>query len=369
MVMATTVTELRLAAAEGSLAVDGTLPPELSGVFLQASAHPAGGASWALTGIRLGGGRAAWYREPGAPHADELGPVLDLGGGAMVAKPVREASAPRWHTIATYPGLGFAEHLVTSADGSILRTEPFLLDGAPLISAVAITDRYLIVLDLPVTYRRAAALIGSGLPVAWQPNRPARIGLLPLRTKGAVPRWFPIDPCYVFETINAYDDGDRVVLDAVQHAKAFDGNAVRRGHVCRWELDLNTGSARARRLTGSTGNSIVDGRLAGRRHRHLFSSTVDEWGCARIARHDLATWRTHERVLGQGLRVGRPVFVARAGGAEGEGWLLIMVEDLAHRQGVLLVLDAMDLAGPPRAVVHVPVVLPSAERVVWHAAG
>ena len=28
-------------------------------------------------------------------------------------------------------------------------------------------------------------------------------------------RWFEIDPCYVFHTLNAYDDGDTVVQAAV----------------------------------------------------------------------------------------------------------------------------------------------------------
>jgi 8'-apo-carotenoid 13,14-cleaving dioxygenase len=354
-------------AVEESLAVDGVLPHELSGVFLQASRHPTGGPGWTLTGIALGGGRAGWYRASDTARAEEFGPVLDLGGGAMVAKPVHDASSGLWHTVATYPGLGFAEHVVTDTDGSILGAEPFPLDGTPLISAVAITGRFLIVLDLPVTYRRAAALMGSELPFAWQENRPARIGLLPLRTK-AEPRWFAIDPCYIFDTINAYDDGNRVIFDAVRHAKAFAGKPVRPGHVCRWELDLKFGRARARRLSDPINESIVDGRVTGQRHGLVFSSTVDRWGCARIARHDLNTWRTHERLLGHGLRTGRPVFVPRRGGAEGEGWLLTLVEDLAHREGMLLVLDAMNLDGQPAAIVHIPVVPPPAERTTWYPA-
>ena len=35
-------------------------------------------------------------------------------------------------------------------------------------------------------------------------------------------RWFDVEPCYVFHPMNAYDDGDTIVLDVVRHPKMFD---------------------------------------------------------------------------------------------------------------------------------------------------
>jgi carotenoid cleavage dioxygenase-like enzyme len=35
--------------------------------------------------------------------------------------------------------------------------------------------------------------------------------------RGAAVRWFTIDPCSVFHTLNAYDTGNRTVLHVVGH--------------------------------------------------------------------------------------------------------------------------------------------------------
>ena len=60
------------------------------------------------------------------------------------------------------------------------------------------------------------------LPYSWDPDYPARIGLLPRERRAADDvRWFEIDPCFVFHTLNAYEDGDTVVVDVVRHDRMF----------------------------------------------------------------------------------------------------------------------------------------------------
>jgi carotenoid cleavage dioxygenase len=253
---------------------------------------------------------------------------------------VREVAAPLWHTVAVHPESEQADHLTIAEDGTVLRVETFPLLGAPLVQ-LAITERYLVVVDVPVVHNRAAALLGSAVRYAWQPNRPTRIGLLPLRP-GAEPRWFPIEATRISRIVNAYDEGNRVVVDA-----------LRDGHVYRWELDLAAGRLRARRLTDAVELTTVDGR----RHRNIFATNTSELGEVTITRYDLTTWRTEERLLGTGVRASQPAHVG--------GWLLVLVEDPVHRRSALLVLAADDLAAKPVAVVHLPVVMPASPHVSW----
>lgn len=268
------------------LEVEGTLPAELDGYFLQACPHPAGGRdrSPLISGIRISGGQAELYR-------------------------------------ATDNGI---EHLTA---------------GLPALEIS--TERYRIVVELPVVADRAAALLGSPERVVWQPDRATRIGVIP--TDGGAGRWFTVDPCHISRIVNAYEDGDRIVLDA-----------VRDNRVCRWELDPSAGTARARWLTGVVGKTTVDGR----RHRNIFSTSVTEDGSAVVARHDLSTWESTERSLGVDLRISQPAYVPG-------GWLLALVEDPVHRRAALLVLDATDLA--VRAVVHVPLAMRASDRVCFVA--
>ena len=59
------------------------------------------------------------------------------------------------------------------------------------------------------------------LPYSWDPDYPARLGLLPREGGPDDVRWFEIDPCFVFHTLNAYEDGDTVVVDVVRHDRMF----------------------------------------------------------------------------------------------------------------------------------------------------
>ncbi|MFC4590203.1 carotenoid oxygenase family protein [Sphaerisporangium corydalis] len=372
---------------DGSPYVDGVLPAGLDGTFVQAGPHPAASARPYLvtgraliSGVRLGGGTARWHKATEGSGGERLGqppgpaiwnraegpadPPLDGPSRASVAPPLRDREGD-WHTIATYPGLDVAEHLVIGPGGGVRAARPFVLDGAPLMRAVALTERFVVVFDLPVTYRRAAALVGTGSPYRWRSGRPARIGLLPRRAAGpAEPVWFPVSPCFVSQAVNAYESGHRVVVDAVRHDRAFDTPSGDLGGVSqahRWTLDLSTGTAGERPLTGPVESAGVDTRLAGREHQLIF-------GCAgggrAIVGHDLAAEVTQVRELGPGRRAGRPVFVPR-GVAEGDGWLLVMTQDAARHRSELLVLDALNLAGRPEAVVRLPVVLPAAHHTTW----
>lgn len=390
------------------LPVDGELPRALHGSFLQAISHPAAclpaGRQQAdigpriLTGVRIDDGVARWFRagpppQPGHP----LGPVPALapsvwlaepgrpaGTGTApitMARPVRETGSPRWHTVVCHPGLGYAEYLVVAPGGEVLRATPFALDGAPLMHAMALTRRFVVVFDLPVCYLDAAALVGARFPYSWRPRRPARVGLIP-RWGGdaAEPRWFAIDPCYIFQSANAYDDHDRVVLDATAYPRAFD-SAMEFAHepagpprLCRWVFDLRSGTVRTRPLLAFTPAgrepgpevAVVDDRVRGRRHRYLFGTAGDPRIGAVLVRLDLpagavASWR-----FGPGLVPGEPVFVPAADfRAEGAGWLIVAVEDPARRRSDLMVFDALDVAAPPLATVRLPVSLPVAGRTTW----
>jgi carotenoid cleavage dioxygenase-like enzyme len=45
------------------------------------------------------------------------------------------------------------------------------------------------------------------------------VGLLPRHGVAEDVRWLGIDPCSVFHTLNAYDDGDHVAIDLVRYPK------------------------------------------------------------------------------------------------------------------------------------------------------
>jgi len=367
----------RTPAGIDALPVTGTLPAGLRGVLRQHLPHPLLPASVGCghllsrsyeAGVRLSGGTARWHRSRSAPagllpRLPRTAEVRAAGPAVSVAHPVADPFGTELHTVAVHPGLPFAEHLVGTPDGVEQRSEPFPLDGAPLVHAVAVTEHWVLVLDLPVTARESAALV-TGFPWRWTPGRPARIGLLP-RAGGGPVRWLPIEPCFVFHTIGAYEIGERtILLDAVRHERAFSpAGPAGPPALWRWELDLATGTVVETKLADDavelpTGSG---GTLPGAvwTVEQLPGATGPGAGPA-LLRHQLSAGggtRTARWEPGPGRLVGQPVLAG--------DWLLVAVDDALADRTELVVLDPTTLT--PVASVPLPVRLPAGAHGDWLA--
>jgi 8'-apo-carotenoid 13,14-cleaving dioxygenase len=266
------------------LTVAGTIPPELDGRYLRIGPNPIAAdpksyhwfiGDGMVHGVRLQGGRARWYRNrwirskavgkmleiPAAPgprhgtsdtvntnvigHAGAAWALIeagstpvrldetlesqtydDLGGtlkGAFTAHPRRDPATGELHAIcyeATEPNE--IRQVVVSAEGRVVREISIPVQHGPSIHDCAITDRFVIILDLPVTFSMMALVGGHRFPYRWNTSHQARIGLLPRKGSAEDILWIKIDPCYIFHTANAFDVSDgRVVMDAIVYDRIF----------------------------------------------------------------------------------------------------------------------------------------------------
>ncbi|GHH39620.1 carotenoid oxygenase family protein [Lentzea cavernae] len=327
-----------------ALLVEGELPANLHGRFLQSVPHPAHGTDpVSITGVRLSGGTAAWHRAQA--DLSLLGTVPTLApavrDGLRIARPVQDPRTGEWHTIATRPGSPLAEHVTMSAAGAVRRGRCFVLSGPARIDTVALTPDHVVVFDLSVEHDRATELIGLRAPFAWRPAKQARIGLLPRRSRGN-PVWFPVSPCFVPDAVNAFEDGPEVVVDALRQTSPAGPRDL-----TRWTLDPGTGSA-SEELLLSADSAVVSAPEHGRRHRSVFGTL----GTA-VFRHDPRTSATHD--FGPGHRLGQPAIAG--------DWLVVPVHRGASSD--LAVFDTADLAAGPRSVVRLPVTVPVSTRTTW----
>ena len=132
----------------------------------------------------------------------------------------------------------------------------------------------------PVISRIARGAAGGRpidtLPYSWDPDYPARLGLLPREGGPDDVRWFEIDPCFVFHTLNAYEDGDTVVVDVVRHDRMFatvlNGPDEGPATLARFTIDLLADKVREDRFDEHAQEfPRIDERLTGRRHRFGYS--------------------------------------------------------------------------------------------------
>ena len=189
---------------------------------------------------------------------------------------------------------------------------------------------------------RGSERVGSaaaGMPYRWAPERQARVGVLPREGSAADIRWFEVQPCYVFHPLNAYDDGDRIVLDVVRHASVFNSGlriVPEAPSLDRWTVDLGTGKVAEERLDDTAQEfPRVDERLVGRRHRYGYAVGYSDGATGTpdaILKHDVTTRRTEAVAFGPGREPGEFVFVpSTADAAEDDGVAMGFVYDRVDR--------------------------------------
>jgi carotenoid cleavage dioxygenase len=89
-------------------------------------------------------------------------------------------------------------------------------------------------------------------PYVWNPAHEARVGLLSREDSSGGTRWFPVEPCFVFHSLNAYDDGDRVCVDVCRYAGRYDVSLMTGpGPITldRWTIDPVSGKVTLRSLS------------------------------------------------------------------------------------------------------------------------
>jgi beta,beta-carotene 9',10'-dioxygenase len=240
-----------------------------------------------------------------------------------------------------------------------------------------ITPRYAVLVENPLVVN-PLRLATSGKAFIhnyrWKPELGVRIHAFD-RASGTLHRTWVADPFFVFHTINAFEDGDDVVVDLCAHADATiiellelerlrDGtnHASLAARPVRLTLPAGGGRAHARELAD------VDLELPrinyrarnGLPYRYAYGASAgDAAFLKRLAKIDVtdgtvAVWDE------PGAWAGEPVFVPRVGGdgieAEDDGVVLSVVLDAAAGTSFLLVLDAASFTEVARARAphHIP---------------
>ena len=272
---------------------------------------------------------------------ETIGPC-DFGGtldGGYTAHPKRDPLTGELYAVSYFFGWGNDVEVTIIDAGARVRSSRRVTMGGPVsVHDSAITQRYIVLLDLPVTFSMEAVASGASFPYRWQEGYRARVGLLPRDGESTDVVWHDVEPCYVFHPMNAFDepDGDGVVLDVVRHPSMFRtqllGPAEGAPTLERWHIDGHGSAVKEERLD-DRGQEFprVDERRVGLPHRYGYAVAVHEVDDivgteSVLVRHDLERGTTTTRSFGRGAALGEAVFVPRADDAgESDGWLMALV--------------------------------------------
>ncbi|EXG82897.1 carotenoid oxygenase family protein [Cryptosporangium arvum] len=306
---------------------------------------------------------------------DTVGPC-DFDGtltGGYTAHPKRDPATGELHAVSYSFARGDqVQYSVIGVDGRARRTVDVTVGGPVMMHDFSLTENYVVLYDLPVTFDLDRAMSGEpGIPYSWKPGYRTRIGVLPREGGDADVRWFDIEACFVFHTLNAYESGDRLVIDLARHPKQFDADDEVDGTIStleRWTVDLRAGTVTCTALDDRHQEfPRIDERFAGRRHRYGYTMALTPGASTlntTLLRQDLVSGATRSRDFGPGTAIGEFVFEPASPDApEGHGYLLGFVSRLADDTTELAVLDAETL--DPVAAVHLPVRIPTGFHGNW----
>lgn len=292
-------------------------------------------------------------------------PHYDHDSGAMLDLRVVLAPRARYELVARHP----------DGDDRVIAKIPVSRPGYQ--HSFGLTEHYAVISESPWLLDPLHLAI-SGRPFAenlrWHPGNPTRLWTIDRRTGEVAGPW-TAPAMFCFHHVNAYEEGDEVVVDLLAYtdatiATALSIDRLRAGEglpmpaLQRYVLSPARRTARPRRLAETPFElPRINGRHQGRPYDVVFGvgGPTDASGqtsgfLETVTKTTIGDGRT--RVWRQpGGFAGEPIFVRRPDGtAEDDGVLLTLVLEPQRGSSSLVVLDARDLGEIARARVphHIP---------------
>ena len=266
--------------------------------------------------------------------------------------------------------------------GALVHHVPIALPGPRLPHDMAVTEHYTILHDLPLFHDEDALKVGRH-KLAFHPNVPARFGIVPRRGAPETIRWFEAEPCFVYHVVNAWEDGDEVVMVGCRYVTPTSGGAVDATRMARmiaalqmdarlyrWRFDLRTGRTCEETIEPEHNvefPTVHAGRTGHRtRWAYLMAQTRDVPHFTGITRHDTDTGTFDSFTDGPGVFYSEAPFAPRDGAVdEDDGYLVSFVWDANAARSQLQIFDARRVPEGPLARVSLPQRVPVGFHAAW----
>ena len=325
---------------------------------------------------------ATW--EGGAPHAIALSNLDTIGEHTYNGKLSSSFTAhPKVDPVTgemMFFGYSFAppylKYSVVSPTGELLRTVPIDLPTGVMMHDFAITENYTVFMDLPLTFSMERMQQGKP-PLMFESNKPSRFGIVPRHGDNSNIRWFESPTCYVFHTLNAYEQGDEVVLIACRMNSTNvlmqdTGSALEENipQLYQWRFNLNTGGVSEERLDDVASEfPRVNENFLGRKTQYGYAGRMTRDPMPLfdgVIKYDLNNSNSQVHQFEPGCYGGEAVFAPNPNAQnEDEGWLITFIYNSQEETSELVVIDAQDVTSEPVARVLIPQRVPYGFHGTW----
>ena len=182
----------------------------------------------------------------------------------------------------------FMHYGVVNAQRELVHYVPVELPGPRLPHDMAFTDNYVILNDFPL-YWDPQALKVDAHALTFNQDMPSRFAILPRRGGAESIRWFEAKPTFVLHWINAWEEGDEIVLDGyfednpnpelkidpndrASLYRLLDMHTLQ-ARPYRWRFNLKTGATREGYLHDEVSEfGMINPAVAGKPYRYVYGA-------------------------------------------------------------------------------------------------
>lgn len=274
----------------------------------------------------------------------------------------------------------FMSYGVVSADGVVKHHIPIELPGPRMPHDMAITENYSILMDLPLVVDEASRSVGRHR-LEFRRDTPSRFGIV--SRYGHNVKWFEAEPCYVYHSINAWEEGNEVVLDVCRFRPPGPAAIPLRGELAnilnylrldafihRYRFNMLTGATREETLDdANTEFPMIDPSRFGVKNRYAYTVSINSdvtMYFDGVVKYDMDSGVSQRYKFGEGRFGSEAPFAARTPQrSEDDGYLLSFVYDEERGASEVVVLDAADISAGPVCRVLLPVRVPNGFHACW----
>ncbi len=270
---------------------------------------------------------------------------------------------------------------IVGANGQMRHCVPIDLPGPRMPHDMAITKNYSILLDLPLIADPEAMKAGRH-KIVFRRDMPSRFGIIPRYGASDTIRWFEGSPCYMYHTINAWEEGDEIIMDTCRvNRPAPPATAITRlekmlaylrldARIYRYRFNLKTGQTKEEALDDvNTEFPRINSSLLGQKSRYAYNVSITNDSTLLfdgIVKYDTERGTSQKFSFGQGRYGSEAPFAPRPHASnEDDGYLLSFIYDERESRSELLILNAQSITDEPVARVIIPQRIPYGFHACW----
>ena len=256
------------------------------------------------------------------------------------------------------------------------------LPGPRLPHDMAITENYAILMDLPIVFTDKG-LQNKVWTIHQDEKLPTRFGVIPRKGEGIETKWFEFPACYIYHVINAWEEGDNVVMYCCKMIengrdlpKQFGPYApmvnvlALRAVVTKWTMNMKTGECKEEQLDDEISEfPVVNLGLVGRKTQYSYNASIPDTETQvfdGILKYDLGTGSYVKHRFAEHDFGSEPAFAPRLNAkSEDDGYVITFVTNGETGQSKALILDAQNMSDAPLAEVEIPQRVPLGFHGTW----